>query len=96
VAEKFDEPTILEKLRDAPRVPWPNPRRIRVARDHYLETVEEDDRADLDEATRAVVEKLGGHLGRTQQAHQERRAGRQVAAPPTVVWFYELPAEALN
>src|SRR5947199_84908 len=46
-------------------------------------------------STRPAVEKLGGRLGRVQQAHQERRAGRQVAAPPTVVWFYELPADAL-
>ncbi|MFL5895453.1 MAG: hypothetical protein ACJ76Z_10100 [Thermoleophilaceae bacterium] len=93
----FDEATVRERLKAAPRVSSPTPKLIRIDRAALLDTEEESERqGELEEAARAVVEKLGGRLGKLSERHQGRRAGRMVAEPPTVVWFYELPAGALD
>lgn len=93
----FDDSTLKERLRAAPRVTSPTPKLLRVDRAAVLATEEEPERqAELEQAARAFVEKLGGRLGKVEERHQGRRAGRMVAEPPTVVWFYELPAGALD
>ena len=94
---KFDEATLRERLRSAPRVSAPTPKLLRIDRAAVLATEDEPERqAELEEAARALVEKLGGRLGKVQERHQGRRAGRMVAEPPTVVWYYELPAGTLD
>jgi hypothetical protein len=93
----FDETAVLERLRKAPRVASPTPRLVRVDRAAYLEAEEDPDRqAELEQATRELVERLGGRLGKVSQQAQGRRAGRTYTPPPTVVWFYELAAAALE
>ena len=92
----FGEEDLLERLRAAERVASPNRRVVRIDRAAYLEPEEAEKRGKLDEATMGVVEKLGGRLGKVQVRSLGRRAGRQVAGPPAVVWFYEVPFEALK
>ena len=96
MAPELTDDAILDRLRTAEHVQSPNPRVVRVDREAFLDGTEDDDeRAVLDEATRALLEKLGGRVGRVQMRQPARRAGHEVAAPPTTVWFYELPAAAL-
>ena len=94
---EFDDSVVKERLRAAARVQSPSPKLLRIDRAAVLATEEEPERqAELEQAARALVEKLGGRLGRLQERHQGRRAGRMVAEPPTVVWYYELPAGTLD
>lgn len=96
-ASSFDDATLRERLRQAPRVPSPTPRLMRVDRAAYLEGEEDPDvQAGLEQATRALVEKLGGRLGKVAQRSQARRSGQTFTPPPTTVWFYELPAGSLD
>ena len=96
-APTFDDAEIRERLRKAPRVASPTPRLIRVDRAAYLDAAAEpEEQGELEQATRTLVEKLGGHLRKMEQRSQGLRAGRRVAQPPTVVWYYELPADALD
>lgn len=96
-SSSLDEATLRERLRAAPRVASPTPRVIRIDRAAYLETEEDPERqADLEQATRELVEKLGGRLSKLTQRSQGMRAGRTFTPPPTIVWFYELPAGALD
>jgi hypothetical protein len=97
-AAEFDEATLRERLRSAPRVPSPTPRLLRIDRAAYLESEEDTERQpELEEATRELVERLGGRLGKAvQRGAQARRAGHTITPPPTIVWFYELPSGALD
>ena len=96
-SQPLDEKALRERLRSAPRVASPTPRLVRIDRAAYLESEEDPDRqAALEEATREFVEKHGGRLSKISQRSQGMRAGRTFTPPPTVVWFYELPAGALD